>query len=174
MSRIFSFIFILIILTSCYNENKKVPEEPSHFLSEDELVEIMTDVQLAEAILSFDKSHKSAKKEDFKDSVYKVIFNKYNITAEQLTDNITYYNNDPKNMERLFEVVMSNLSQLQSEIQLEAIANDSSVKNDVLAQNDSLMILGDTLLFSDTLVLIDALPEIDSFPKFNWEDYFVK
>jgi len=125
MSRLISFIFLLFILSSCYNERKVIPVAPDPFLTEDQLVGVLTDLQLAEAVINYDRLQKITNKRDFKDTIYNLIFKHYNITAEQLSDNLDYYNFDPKNMERLYEEVLSNLSTLQSEIQVEALTNDT-------------------------------------------------
>ena len=98
---------------------------PDPFLTEDQLVGVLTDLQLAEAVINYDRLQKITNKRDFKDTIYNLIFKHYNITAEQLSDNLDYYNFDPKNMERLYEEVLSNLSTLQSEIQVEALTNDT-------------------------------------------------
>lgn len=128
MSRLISFFFLLFILSSCYNERKVVPVAPDPLLTEDQLVGVLTDLQLAGAIINYDRLQKITNKRDFKDTIYSLIFKHYNITAEQLNDNLDYYNFDPENMEHLYDEVLSNLSTLQSEIQVEASNSDTLVE----------------------------------------------
>ena len=128
MLRFISFVFLLIILSSCYNERKLTTVPPDPLLTEEQLLDVLTDMQLAEAVITYDRLQKITNKGDFKDTIYSVILKHYNITAEQLNDNLDYYNNDPENMERLYEEVLSNLSTLQSEIQIEASINDTLVE----------------------------------------------
>lgn len=128
MTRIFCFITIMLVITSCYNEQKLEAIPPDPFIVEEQLVEILTDMQLAEGIISFDRLNKATNKGDFKDSVYSVVLKNYGLTAKELTDNLAYYNQDPKNMEKLYEKVLSNLSTLQSEIKAEAAASDTLSK----------------------------------------------
>lgn len=128
MLRFISFVLLLIILSSCYNERKLTTVPPDPLLTEEQLLDVLTDMQLAEAVITYDRLQKITNKGDFKDTIYSVILKHYNITAEQLNDNLDYYNNDPENMERLYEEVLSNLSTLQSEIQIEASINDTLVE----------------------------------------------
>ena len=128
MLRFISFVLLLIILSSCYNERKSTLVPPDPLLTEEQLLNVLTDMQLAEAIINYDRLQKITNKGDFKDTIYSVILQHYSISAEQLNDNLDYYNNDPENMERLYEEVLSNLSTLQSEIQIEASINDTLIE----------------------------------------------
>lgn len=127
MKKIIPFLLILIVITSCYNENKADPIVPAPFIAEDTLINILTDIQLAEAVITFSKQRKIANKQSLNDSVYNVILEHYNLTAEQLNANLNYYNHDPKNMQRIYDEVLSNLSTMQSEIQVKAATKDTTL-----------------------------------------------
>jgi len=93
---------------------------PNKLMSEDELVNILTDLQLAEGVLTYQRLQKVAGDKEFKDSIYQVVFEHYGITMEDLTENLNYYNSDPQNMESLYEKILTNLSKIQSEVELAA------------------------------------------------------
>lgn len=120
MQKIFSLVLISLLLSSCYHENKQEVVVPDNLLSEDELVLIMTDLQLAEGVITYSRLQKLSRNNDFKDSIYNLVFKNYEISLEELADNFNYYNSDPQNMELLYEKVLSNLSKLQSEVELAA------------------------------------------------------
>lgn len=120
MRKILGFVLIAFLFFSCYHENQKEIVVPEKLLSEDELVEVLTDLQLAEGLITYQRLQKISVKKDFKDSVYNLVFENYGLTIPELTSNLNYYNNDPQNMEILYEKVLSNLSKLQSEVEVAA------------------------------------------------------
>lgn len=120
MQKFFGLVLISLLLSSCYHENKQEVVVPDKLLSEDELVLIMTDLQLAEGVITYNRLQKLSRNNDFKDSVYNLVFKNYEISLEELAENFNYYNTDPQNMELLYERVLSNLSKLQSEVELAA------------------------------------------------------
>lgn len=125
MSRNLILIIALFFLGSCYNENKPQSETPASLLSEEKIVEILTDLQLAEAIIATKRLEKANQTKESKDSIYQIVFDHYGITPLQLKENLDYYNTDIEKMETLYEQVLVNLSKQESELQLESRKQDS-------------------------------------------------
>ncbi len=128
MTKLFSFIFIALLLSSCYTENKPEVKPPEKLLSEDIIIDILTDIQLAEGIIVNRRSSKTTVPKSFKDSIYQVIFDHYQITARELNENLDYYNNDPEQMEEIYEEVLSRLSQKETEIRIANQPVDSAAQ----------------------------------------------
>lgn len=128
-------LFLIVLgLSSCYTENKPTIKAPDFLMSEELVVDILTDLQLAEGIITYSRLGKTSIKRDFKDSIYQVIFNHYEITAEQLNENLDYYNNDLEQMEKMYEQVLINLSKYESEIMLEEKKQDTvAIKEDTVS-----------------------------------------
>jgi hypothetical protein len=124
---------ILPFLFSCYHENKVEVKKPGHFLEREEMVEILTDIQIAEGIISHNRSQRKKTNTEFKDSLYQRLFDQYHISAETLKENIAYYNVDPSVMERIYEDVLANLSKVQSEILMDTIAQ-KEISTDTLTE----------------------------------------
>lgn len=118
MRNFFKLILIGLVLSSCYHENKPEQILPEKLLSEDELVSVMTDLQLAEGVISHQRIKRANGRKDYKDTVYNVILEHYELSLGDLNENFDYYNSDPQNMELLYEKVLSNLSKLQTEVEL--------------------------------------------------------
>lgn len=136
MSKNLILLLIVFGLSSCYTENKPTIEAPDFLMSEELLIDILTDLQLAEGIISHSRLGKTSINRDFKDSIYQVIFDHYNITAEQLNENMDYYNNDLEQMEKMYEQVLTNLSKYETEIMVEAKKQDSVlIKQDSVSLN---------------------------------------
>ena len=120
MQKFFSLVLIALLFNSCYHDNKQEAVVPDKLLSEDELVKVMTDIQLAEGIITYQRFQRANIKKEYKDTVYMVVLSNYGLTVNDLNDNLDYYNSNPENMELLYEKVLSNLSKLQSEVELAA------------------------------------------------------
>jgi len=118
MKKIIFLVSAFFILFSCYHEARDNTPVPSPLFSSGQMVDILTDVQLAEAVIARNQIERKYLKNGYNDSVYRVIFEHYNITAEQLKDNINYYNSDPREMEKIYDKVLSNLGRLKSELEM--------------------------------------------------------
>lgn len=114
-----------MVIVSCYHENKPEAVAPDKLFTEDMLVDILTDIQLAEGIINQQRLQKVKSDKGFKDTIYIVLFKKYDITLKELNENLDYYNTDPEYMEGLFDKVLENLSKMQAEIQVEAARKDT-------------------------------------------------
>lgn len=120
MRKFLRLVIISLLFSSCYHENKPEVVVPERLLSEEEMVLIMTDLQLAEGVITYNRLQKLSRNSKFKDSVYNLVLTNYKISLDELISNFDYYNSDPQKMELLYEKVLSNLSKLQSEVELAA------------------------------------------------------
>ncbi len=118
------FILLLPMLFSCYHENQVTIEIPDHLLSEEEMVDIITDVQLVDGAITYRRSRRIEQK-DFRKFAYEQIFTTYGINAKVLNENLNYYNNNPKQMELIYENVLAKLSRIEGEIKEEANKADT-------------------------------------------------
>lgn len=163
----FFFLFFLLSLLSCYNRNTVTVEKPNPLYDKEKFIQIMTDIQLAEGIMAYNRSARKNNSTAYKDSLYNQIFRHYGITASGLTDNLNYYDSDPDVMEEIYDKVIENISKLQSEILIDTLSKantetpfDPSILFDMLISMDSITI--DTLQVervpqSDTLVKADTV-----------------
>lgn len=133
IKKTFLLFLVLPFLVSCYHENKTEVKIPDHYLEREEMVEILTDIQIAEGIITNNRVHRKKIKKEYKDSIYQRLFDHYNITAETLKENIAFYNVDPSVMEEIYEDVLANLSKVQSEIMMDTIAK-KEILTDTLAE----------------------------------------
>lgn len=129
----FFFILFFPLLFSCYHENKVEVNKPDHFLERKEMVDILTDIQIAEGIITNNRTQRKKISSGFKDSIYQRVFDHYNISAEVLKENIAYYNADPSVMEDIYEDVLADLSKIQSEILMDTIAQ-KELRTDSLSE----------------------------------------
>ncbi len=136
-------VFLLSVLTSCYHEVKEKVAIPEKLLSEDSLIAVLTEVQLANGAITYKRiSHKKAENE--KEKYYAYIYTKYHLTPKQLKQNIDYYNTNPDKMIAIYDKVLARLSQLEAKINLEIKAKEK-------AKTDSLQAIDTTILVRKTV-----------------------
>ena len=109
------FIVMMLVSASCYHENHPQVEIPEHQLSKKQMVDILTDVYLAEGAITYHRMNKTLTEEKSA-SYFKLIFDEHHITHRILKDNLRYYNATPEEMEKIMEDVLANLSKLQAEV----------------------------------------------------------
>lgn len=140
MAKLFYTLIILIIFPSCYNINKSESVIPDLLLSKSQMVEILTEIHITEA--NFRISKNRSKASELKPKYYDKILKEYGITLLQFKDNMDYYHNTPVMMEEIYELVLANLSKIQSEALLEKEELEKAIAADSLSKlNDSLELI---------------------------------
>lgn len=100
-------------------DNKKSKETmPSVLLSENQMVELMTDVQIVENAINY-KRGIGTKVTDLKTHAYDTVFSHYGITDSTFYENLDYYNKNPKIMKRVLDSVIQNFLRYQEDIKEE-------------------------------------------------------
>lgn len=120
MKRNILYLFTaFLLLTACYTapENETAPA-PENLIDRDKLVLIIADVEITESALR-QKQNVGHEIKNIKETYYHSIFSKYNISREQFDSSMTYYKQDPEVMDKIYEDVITRLSMMESEIQLE-------------------------------------------------------
>ena len=107
MKKIFFIGFLLFFFFSCSSEKKK--DAPTVLLTEAQMVDVLTDVQIMEGIISY-KKNVSQKTEYLKTVGYDTLFAHYGITDSIFKVNLTYYNEvEPQTLIRIIDSVEARL-----------------------------------------------------------------
>ena len=111
MKHIF-LVLISISIISCSEEDKI----PDYLVEKDKFVEILTDFEMAEAIvrLGYNRTKDTL---IYNDSIYSSVFRKHEISEAIFDSNFTYYSDRPQEFEEIFEEVITNLSKRSAKIQ---------------------------------------------------------
>ncbi len=128
-------LILLILLQSCYHENIPERKKPDRFLTEDSLVLVLADIQLAESAIEYRRENNIYKTNDPK-RFYAYIYKKYNLTPETLKENLDYYNSDPDKMVGIYDKVMAVLTKQQVDIEIQKKLMEQHIK-DSLAKIDT-------------------------------------
>ena len=118
-----SLFFVLAI--ACGRKDKGFM--PERLLTEQEMIDVMTDVQIIEADLNYQKAQERevepndtvvVKQKDYvklSREYYSQLFEHYGITDSIFAQNIRYYTEHPAVLEKIMDSVMNRLTREQSE-----------------------------------------------------------
>lgn len=127
MKRLALLLLLFVLATACGRRDKGFM--PERMLSEQEMIDIMTDVQIIEADINYQKTQEHEQKPDDtikivpKDYVrmsrdyYDQLFEHYGITDSIFVQNMKYYTERPEVLGRIMDSVMQRLTKEQSEPQ---------------------------------------------------------
>ena len=116
-------LFVLAALCGCEDKGFM----PERLLSEQEMITVMTDVQIIEADINYQKTQERERdpkdttkvepKDYFKMSreYYDQLFEHYNITDSIFSQNIRYYTERPAVLERIMDSVVQRITRGQTE-----------------------------------------------------------
>jgi hypothetical protein len=108
MSKFIIIILILLLFTSCSDNEAKNEDERAQVLTIEEFTNLMTDVQLLEGHLNTNRVNQVFIMDSSK-KYYKEIFNAHGITFEEYKQNLKYYTAHPKVLEEVYNKVEEHL-----------------------------------------------------------------
>ena len=107
------FLGLLFLLVSCDSKPKRTA--PTVFLTEPQMVEVMTDVQIMEAIISY-KKNVNQRTAYLRDAGYDTLFAHYGITDSIFQENMKYYNDiEPQTLVRIMDSVEVRISRMTNQ-----------------------------------------------------------
>ncbi len=106
LKRFFTYIFLGILVVSCYTLNK--PEKPKHLISKKEMISIIIDLKLISSSNGANK--KILEKKDIYSDDY--VYKKYNIDSATFASNNNYYAFYVKDYEEIYKKVQDSLEEL--------------------------------------------------------------
>ncbi|PIQ27274.1 MAG: hypothetical protein COW63_16450 [Bacteroidetes bacterium CG18_big_fil_WC_8_21_14_2_50_41_14] len=160
-------ILLLILgLTSCYKNNKEQSPLPNKLLSEQQMIEFLTEIQLAEGKTVLQREvNKNVGYSGSKTTLE--IYSTYGITPAQLVENMNYYQDRTEVMIKIYDGVLANLSQLQEEVK---VRKQKELKADKI-KKDSLQVFDNQKI----RILPSGIKKVDYLtPNLTISDYFEK
>lgn len=117
--QLFWFFTLLLLFSACRQEPQTaIPIPPEPLLSREQMVNLLADMQLAEAAVK-EKKQQNRRITTYSNTFYGQILDKYGISRQGLDDNLLYYQQDPEAFEKLFADAITRLSKMQSEVHKE-------------------------------------------------------
>ncbi|WP_372773868.1 DUF4296 domain-containing protein [Mangrovibacterium sp.] len=109
MKKFVPLFFLLALLFALSCKNKGYPK-PKELLSEAEMVDVLYDMHLGEAIADHDRYNANDSLKIESEAVYQAVLNKHNINDSILARSIIYYSASPKVYEKIYEEVVERLN----------------------------------------------------------------
>ena len=112
-------ILSFLIFFGCTQKIETAFDPPENLIQEDQMVDIVVDLLIFDAIL-IEKQKKKSKDLDFsKYYVHNSIMEKYNISREGFEESFNYYAHNLKIMDEIYAEAITKLSKMKSEIESE-------------------------------------------------------
>ena len=117
-------LFIALLIVSCSEKPDRTKHEG--LLSEEKMVELLTEIQLIEGAVSKKLLDRiDAKKES--PLYYQKAFEKHNVTENQFELSVRYYTDNPEDLQGIYEDVLIELSKIKAELQKTKQENASKI-----------------------------------------------
>lgn len=127
---------VLLVLVSCCLWSCDSNERPQGILSEKEMVPMLIDVYISEGRVSSLSLKRDSSLKVFEDLEVK-LFEKYNTTDSIYRASMIYYYDRPKQMEKIYEVVLDSLNLREQRLKDEEKDSKEKVPDDEeLAEDD--------------------------------------
>lgn len=119
-AQIVSVIFISLILQAgCTEKVQEKQIAPDNLIPRDEMVDIIVDMHLYDAIIWKEQKTKTKKIAYDKLFLYESILEKYHISGEQFESSMSYYQSDLGVFDEIYADVITKLSVMKSETEKE-------------------------------------------------------
>lgn len=106
-------IFLIIVLSGCYQDHVLKVEKPPDLISENKLSDIITEMDIIEGMVTYNRIHAITNPSVEKD-YYLILFEHYGVTAPQVRGSIRYYIAEDDVMAHIYDKVLSRFSMEQS------------------------------------------------------------
>ncbi len=118
MRKIYIIFFILIFgLSGCYKNNKLKVQKPNNLIPKKKLTLVIKNMEIAEAIISYERSH-AVKGNISEKDFYNKIFSEYHVTPSQIRKSIDYYTSQGEVMGKIYNNILNDFSLMENEIYL--------------------------------------------------------
>ena len=120
----FALIILLFVLVTACGGHKDKGFIPDRLLTEQEMIDLMTDVQIIEGDITYQKTRERELSDSIKikpkdyvklsEEYYDQLFEHYGITDSIFKQNIRYYTEQPALLEKIMDSVVKRLTKEQS------------------------------------------------------------
>ena len=116
---VFIVLFTLIFESGCTEKVRKKQLPPDDLIPREEMVDIIVDMHLYDAIIWKEQKTKTRKIQYEKFFLYESILDKYHIDREQFESSMNFYQSDLDVLDEIYADVITKLSIMKSEMEKE-------------------------------------------------------
>ena len=122
---LFFLILFLFTLSGCYQNHKLKDVKPADLIPENKMANIIRDMDVISSIVAYHRARGIVRPSE--EEYYRALFDHYHVTAKQIRENMRYYNSSDDKMMRIYDRVLSDLSQMQSNVYLEKDVSENKL-----------------------------------------------
>ena len=108
------YFLLMCLVLSC--SEKPTTAMPEGILSEKKMISVLTDIQLIEGAVSKKLIDRSINNKE-STRYYAKTFEKHDITRQQFDESLNFYTENPKDLQKIYEKVLVELSKIKAELQ---------------------------------------------------------
>ncbi len=109
---IFIFFLLLLGMAAC---EESIVEKPENLLKREKMIEMMTDMHLAEAVFQSRRYQDSLIERTTSADFYYSVLEEYNVADSVFEKSFVYYASNPREFEKMYQDVMNKLSEIEQE-----------------------------------------------------------
>ena len=109
------FIIILLVLFAFVSCEEPPAEKPEHLIKENQMINMMVDIHLAQSTYSNRHNQDSLLKNTTATDFYYSVLNKYNVADSSFEKSYVYYASSPKKFEKMYRKVINKLNEMEQE-----------------------------------------------------------
>jgi hypothetical protein len=113
MKKVPVFFIILLLLASCYHSAPDPDFDMTLVIPPDSMVSVLTDIHLAEGIISSLKSKKQPVGH-LSSEYYTAVLNRHSVSREAFEESLYYYAFHTEELDKIYEKVITELSKRES------------------------------------------------------------
>lgn|SRR5690554_599405 len=106
---------LIVILIAVYGCGKAPIEKPENLLPEDQLIDMMVDVHIAEATYNTRRNQDTLLLNSNSADFYYSVLQKHGVPDSVFEKSIVYYGSQPRRFEKMYRKVMNQLTELEQE-----------------------------------------------------------
>jgi len=115
-SRFYARLLLLILLIAgC---EKPIVEKPKNLVSRDQMIEVITDLHIAESVQNYQRYNSDPNKQFTEADFYYSILHKHSLVDSVFEKSLLYYASYPKEYEKIYSRVLNRLSEIDEEQKL--------------------------------------------------------
>lgn len=103
--------FLLLILAACSEEEAPIPP---YVIPEQKMAEVLAEKHLIDAAVNLHLFKDKMEKKDI-EALYLEAYKKYHIRQSQFDSSFTYYKNHPQKLDKVYDLVLTELSERKAE-----------------------------------------------------------
>lgn len=111
--KIFFLAIMLLLAVACRKESFP---KPPHLVSRDQMIDILTDIHLADAIYQTQRYTSDELNKFSETEFYYSVLHKHKVADSTFETSLIYYSSRPKDFEKIYTRVLNRLNEMEQEI----------------------------------------------------------